>query len=1331
MRIVYVCGLVIVFMCSAKAQFAHDLRLLEETSRSAIIEFTPNYLSGIPEEQVVLQEGTISFFGNLVESAEPGNPILYYRAATLAIPSKRYSLQVVAAEYGQRDGVSQPIAPAFESDKEMGLVRITAQRNQASTSTDPHQLAEIVGVTPYDDYFLGTLKLYPVEYSADGRSARVYTRIIVRLEFDAGEKISTVDHFIAEINAKPMPKLQRSTIIDSPLAQGDWYKLDIAESGIYKLDSEFFTSRGITVGNINSIRIYGNDGTSLPEDVVAPRPDGLVEIPRYVVDSDNDNLFDAGDAVFFYGKSTRGWTYNPTQKTFNHYINYYTETNSYFLTFGGTLGLEMDSLASLNSPSPHVPQHFQQKLFVEEELFNHGGNGLSSGRQWWGKTFDTETRSHTFTNLLNDIVTTEPVTYRYVFLSRSATVDTFRITENGIPIGNPVFTSPTNLQSIEGLKYYRTPVFTVTHSGQYPDERSVLRFTFGLSSSSALGWVDWFEVLYRSEFNAVNDVLSFTSPDTNAVVEYQLSGFSNRETQVFDVTDFRDVRRIVNLDIPSGDPTVCTFQANQIQGGVSEFIAVGANGYKTPAAVTKLANSNLHGEPTGADFVIISPAEFIPAANRLKAHREQPGDDYLKTIVVDVESIFNEFSSGVLDPMAIRDFLRYASTNWALRPQYVLLFGDGSYDYKDNLNRQIKENWIIPFESLNSVHQIESYASDDQYILLEPNSLRVSMAMGRLPVQSLSEADSVVSKIIRYETELPFGAWRNRITFVADDGLTSTRDEFSLHTGQAELLAQSYTPASFDRRKIFIVEYPTTLSTTGRRKPTANNSIVDAINNGTLIINYTGHGNTEWWSHEYIFAEVEDLPKLTNVDRLCLLVASTCDYARWDLPSDRSAGEKIVADMSGGAIAVVTAIRSVYSDNNSLFNNTLFSYLFAKDSLSRPPRIGDAMKATKQLLIPAASSTRERINHFKYHLLGDPTVRLAVPRLPAAVDTVAGAPAADTVSIQTLGRTTLNGRVMSAGGTTSTGFTGTALVEVFDTKRAIAVPEWGSFTFQKNGSLLYRGEVSVTGGIYQAEFPIPKDVSYNPGNARISVYAWDNNIDGVGFTETVRIEGTDTTAVVDTAGPLINVYLDSESFRSGDVVKPDAILIVELFDSSGINTSTAGIGHRLEAVLSTQQQPIDLTDFYRGNLDTFRSGTVVYPLNGLQEGRHSLTLRAWDIHNNSARVDAYFEVRAASDAAIYNVLNFPNPFSNTTTFTFQRNSFEPVDVEIKIYTLAGRLIESITVPSVADRFVQVPWNGRDRDGNELANGVYFYKVITRSFDRSRSIEVLGKLTVLR
>lgn len=1315
--------LIILGLSKTSGQFAHDLRIIQETSRSVVVEYSPNYIGGANRQSAEIRVDPQEFYGALTASGAPGEPLLRYRATTLLLPTHRYSLQVLVSEYQEYANIAVPYYPKLGSE-EMGFVQLresSVRRDDREKA--PRAIVELADIGPTGRWYIGTLKFYPVHYGSDGRSVRVYSRIVVRIDFDAAPEGFSVLPEKAQWPAYPSPIDERRVIqaTDSPLAQGTWYRLDLRETGIYKLDRDFFTRNGITIsGGINTVRIFGNGGTELPEDLAAPRPNGLEEIPRLIVDRNNNGQFDADDFVLFYGKSTRGWKYNPQEKMFRHYINHYSDTSSYFLSVGGPAGRGMDSVASTNSAGAYIPSDFQEKVFIEEEITN----GINSGRQWVGRLFDETSRSQTFTNLLPGVVTSKSVIYRYVLLSRSTSVDTFRVFENNQPLGNPILTFPIDVTSIENEWQYTTPVITTSRTGDYPGDRSVLRFTFGMGSSSAKGWIDWLEIHYRRRFEAVGDSLAFTSPDTTALVEYNLTRFSSRDVYVFDVSDHFNVRRIVNFTFNPADATTFKFQMPQTAGLVREFYAVGPNGFKSPAAVRRVSNSNLHGVADGADFMIISPQEFFPAANRLKAHRERPGPDYLKTMVVNVESIFNEFSSGQQDPTAIRDFLKYATTFWPTKPRYVLFFGDGSFDYKDNLNRRQRDNFVIPYESFNSVHQIDTYSSDDYFVILEPNNPRITLAHGRLPVRSPAEADEAVSKIIQYETTAPFGSWRNRITFVADDGLTSRYDEGSLHTNQAEVLAQTYTPNHFDKRKIYIVEYPTVTSATGRRKPEANKAIVEAINNGTLIINYTGHGNTKIWAHERIFGDEEDFPKLTNYDKHCLLVAATCDFARWDYPYERSAGEKILIDLRSGAVAVVTSIRVVYSFENSQFNNTLFRYALQKDSLGRPPRLGDAMKSTKQLLYS--------LNDVKYHLLGDPTMRLAIPRVSASIDSLNGrSPTTQLVRIPTLGRVTLQGEVKQPAGTRWTDFNGRALVEVFDAKRRVVVPEWGNYSFEVSGSLLYRGEVSVTSGSYQGVFPVPKDVSYNVGAVRVSLYAWNNATDGMGYTENVRIEGTDTAAPVDTTGPQIRVYLDSDSFRPGDFVKPDASLLVQLFDESGINTSTAGIGHRLEAVLSSRQQPIDLTEYYRGNLDTYQSGEVVYPLTGLAEGRHNLTVRAWDIHNNSSRVDTYFEVRQASEETIFNVLNFPNPFSNMTSFTFQRTSSEPIDVEIKIYSLAGRLVESLEVPSVVDRFVQIPWNGRDRDGNELANGVYFYKVITRSLDRQRTHEVLGKLSVLR
>ncbi|MBI2620089.1 MAG: type IX secretion system sortase PorU [Ignavibacteriales bacterium] len=1281
-----------------------DVVVRERSASAIVLEFHPQFFT-----QAIRGAGGghytfVGFTGGILSREDPGQPMIPFRVLPLELQGENWEAEIVDVRYTELPGHLPAPYPAFrrEDEREFGAVPVFSGRPSGAAGFAPSRLTEVEKITTLSGTSTILLKLYPLQYDEARQILRRYDAMVVRVKSVAGSS--------RQVASRQVP--------DSPLKQGEWYKMDIGETGIYKLDQSFFINAGIAVSavsDIGSIRVYGNGGRPLPEGVSEPRPSGgLQEVARMIVDRNGNGLFDAEDYLLFYGASTRGWRYNPATKTFNHSINHYTDVNAYFFTFGGDPGKSMDSVASGNASGPFV-EDFQEKVFVEEER----NNLIHSGRQWLGPLFDSESRTAVYTTLLPGFVSAKPTTYRFLFLGRSLTNESFQIEENGEPLGNPIITLGIDVRDIEGNAAYRAPLTTISRQVTLPDDRSILRFSFSANSSGANGWLDWFEILYRRRFEALNDFIAFSSPDTTGVMEYRVSGFSSRDVNVFDVSVHDSVVRITNLTVDPIDPGMCAFQSPQTAGGVRQFLAIGPNGFLVPTNVRKVENTNLQGLTTGAEFVIITPREFRSEADRLAAHREQ--GDSLTCLVVDIENIVNEYSGGNTDPLAVRDFLLSTRGNWSVPVRYVLLFGDGHYDYKNI--RASNRNWIPPYETLESVFQILSYASDDHLGILNPGDTKVSVAIGRLPINSLGQARAAVDKIIAYETTAPLEPWRNRVTYVADDGLTSTRDDGSIHTLQAEVLAQSFTPAIVEKKKIFIVEYPTVNSAAGRRKPTANTAIVEAINDGTLILNYTGHGNPQLWAHEAIFTREASLPLLRNYTQPFFLVAATCDFARYDDPAEESAGELLLTMAQGGAIGVVTASRAVYSFQNSQFNNTLYAQLFPRDPDGRPRRLVDAMYRTKQIL--------SGVNDIKYHLFADPTMRLNLPATFAGVDSIDGAPLSTLVQVSALSRIEINGLVLRPDGSPSGDFTGRALLEMFDSKRRVFVPEWGNFSFEVNGSLLYRGEISVNQGKFRATVPIPKDVSYDNNRARISVYARSSSSDAVGYTENIVIAGTDSAAAVDSVGPLLQVFLDDESFRSGDVVSPDALLLVKLFDQSGINTSTASVGHRLEATLSGIPQSIDLTPFYRGDLDTYQSGEVRYQLRDLSEGGHSLKVKAWDIYNNSAQEEIAFDVRAVSDLKIYNVFNFPNPVVRSTVFTFQRNSSDPIDVEVKIYTLAGRLVKIQEGLSVVDRFVRIPWDGRDQNGDPIANGVYFYKVVTRSSDRRTSEEVIGKLTVLR
>lgn len=1282
------------------AQGVPDLVAMQDRSTRIVISYEPKVWFEDFNKSIGEKYTRVRFLGEIHEDPNPGKLILPYRAQTVYLPSSKFHLEILETEFTDSLGVNLLHYPKLERDQEFGLVHEYGSKNVTLDDSNFRIPTEVVDVAQSGDSFVGTVKIYPVQYSSRDGILRVYKKIVISIDSEEARQAS-----------------KEIVLQDSPLKLGDWYRVDVKETGIYRIDRQFLLNANIpqnSISNINSVRIYGNGGEMIPENSTTPKPEGLQEISRLVVDRNGNGQFDAEDFILFYGKSTRDWTYDKSQKISSHYINHYTETNHYFLTFGGSPGKKVDTLLSQIVPNAFRPSDFSSRVFVEEERFKL----FKSGRQWFGQVFDPEASSAVYATSLPGVDASKPVTYRFVILARSNVDESFRIDENNVFLGR-IPTYGVDVASIETEYAYRSPVHTFVRTGPLPDNRSVLRFTYELKSSVSKGWLDWFEIHYRRKFVAVNDVLMFTSPDTTATVEYQLSGFSTRDLYVFDVSRHSDIIQVTNLSHDQSEMGRLSFQLAQSSGSIRDLIAVGPNGFKVPSNAQRIDNSNLWGISPGAEFIIITPKEFVSEAQRLKSHREQR--DSLSTLVVRVDQIFNEFSGGLPDPLAIRDFLARGYATWQTKPKYVLLLGDGHYDYR-NISTSAR-NWVPPYQTMESVHQILSYASDDHFVLLDPNNPRVSLAIGRLPAGSVKDAATVVDKIIRYETTSPLDPWRNRVTFVADDGLTSTGDEGNIHTYQADLLAQSFTPSSVEKRKVYIIEYPTVSSAAGRRKPDANSAIIDLINRGTMIINYTGHGNPQLWAHEAIFTREGSLPQLSNRDKLTFLVAATCDFARYDNPSEQSAGEEILVMNKGGAIGVVTASRAVYSFENSQFNNSFYAELFQRDADGRVPRLGDVMLRTKQI--------HYSVNDLKHHLLGDPTLRLVAPRILASIDSINNKPLGDVTNVSTLSKVHISGEARKVRGGRWDDFSGRAILEVFDSKRKISIPEWWNYTYEVQGPLLYRGEVSIGNGKFQAVVPIPKDVSYNNDRSRISIYGWNAQTDIVGFTENIIITGTDTSAAVDTTGPKIDIFLNDDSFRAGGMIKPDATLIVRLRDANGINTSTAGIGHRLEARLKNPPKRFDLTDFYRSDLNTFESGAVQYPLQALPEGRHTLSVKAWDTYNNSSEEETFFEVRSGTALELHHVMNVPNPFNRTTVFTFQRTSTDPVDVEVKVYTLAGRLIESIQRYGVLDRFVQVPWDGRDRDGNEVANGVYFYKVIARSLETGEAREVVGKLTVLR
>jgi hypothetical protein len=1316
------------------AQPLPEIRIVSEDQRSVVLEFTPQ----IKTEQVLGNHGTVftrfRFFGSQVEYDSIGMAI-FFRPVLMLLPSAEYSLQVISSEFQMRDAIKLLPKPTVKFLEDFGVSESYDESDYYRMEGFPKQnaIAELTQVGKTSLGYIGTLILRPIQM-VDQERFKVFTRILVRLEFKKSFPPGILSTSLLKGETPKKTRLEKFTKIssrqialeNSPLALGEWYKIEIEETGMYKLDYNYFHNQNIVVNDINSIRLYGNGGIAIPDSPdtnTYPRPNTLLEIPCLIVDENFDGVFNQDDYVVFYGRGVRRWIYNGGG-SFQHIIHPYTKKNYYFFTFNQGIGRGMDTISGLkNNPDIDSLSNFQEKIFVEQERYNL----LNSGRKWVGKLFSGTDNIDTYYNSLPGLVDSLAIRYRFNFLHRSVSVDYLNIYENGQRLYGPMLLPRRTSLTDDIMKSYADNVIAnATRNGGVPNDASVVRIQIENSSQDSKTWLDSFEIFYQRRFEAGGneDVLLFTTADLNGSVLYRVANLSS-EIRAFDVTIHDSVKQITQLEF---DP-LCTFQLQQQSGKIREIAVVGKNGYKIPPAALRIDNSNLHGVQTPVNFIIISPKEFIPEANRLKSLRES--HDSLYTIVVDIDQIFNEFSGGIPDPLAIREFLRYTQNNWiyitptmdTICPGYVLLFGWGHYDFKNWTTSQ--RNWIPPYEPEESLVLNTSYPCDDQFVILDSSNLP-AIPIGRLPARSLNEAAVIVNKIISYETTASVDPWRNRITYVADDGKTSYGDDGNQYTIPSENLAEIHTSKNFEKIKIYIVEYPTVNGASGRRKPDANKAIVDMMNTGTLITNFIGHGSSRLWAHEAIFTREDDLPKLTNRDRLTFVVAATCSYGLYDDFKERSAAEQLITMEQGGAIAGVSAARAVYNDRNVSLNTSLYDNLLRKNTDGDYRRLGDAWLLAKR----SNYSAYIRDNTRKFHLFGDPTLRLLAPRDSVSIDSVDGRSLNDsTVVIEALGHINIAGTMQQKDGSPMTSFNGKGLLRLFDSKKDISIHEgiW-DYNFSVNGSQLYSGEVSINSGQFSATIPIPKDVTFGK-NARMSIYTSNDQTDGVGYTENIMISGVDTTAAIDTVGPYVSIYLDDYSFRTGNVVKSNPILIVRLEDESGINTSTIGVGHQLSATISNPERNIDLSSYYHSFRDTYKSGEARYQMNDLIDGKYTLRVKAWDIQNNSSEAEIFFEVSATDDLVMLNVLNYPNPFSNSTTFTFQRNTTELIDVEVKIYTVTGRLIY-ILKKNTTERFVKIPWDGRDNEGSYLANGIYFYKLIVSSQINQRSCETIGKMAVV-
>lgn len=1160
--------------------------------------------------------------------------------------------------------------------------------------------------------------------SYNRRQPEIFVEVIcIRKTNSVTERLNSFQIEIQKSGINPSTQV-RTYAANSVLRDGTWYKIGVTKDGVYKINYDFLKNKlGIDAANTNpaNIRLYGNGGGMVPFLNSINRKDDLTENAIEVIDGGTAGVLDNQDYILFYGQSPDQWYLNTSNNMFYHQTHLYSDTTYYFLTTDFADGNLPKRIQSVNSSTltPNVSVNtFNDFAFHEVDQRNF----IKSGREFYGEIFDlnlTQSFSFNFPNL-----NLSPVFLRTSFATRSPGIKSYTryYCQNSLLYTDSLQTGTSYIDDF-AVESNRTKTII-------PNGSSTIDFSlqFIPANSNCIGYLNYLEANVRRNliFGLNNGVDQMHFRDVNSVGAGNVAQFtignSSGNLKIWNITDPTGVF----LQLDNGTNGVFNATADVL----NQYIAFTGNTFLTPSFSEKVLNQNLHALNQAENIIITHPA-FLNEANRLADfHRTK---NNMSTHVVQTNQIYNEFSSGSQDVSGIRDFVKMfydRSITLGTAPEYLLLFGDGSYD---NKNRRAGNNNFIPtYQSINSVSFINSYVTDDFYGLLDDNeglcgnSEKIDVGVGRFNCRNIDEAKLMVDKTINYGSESSintgncnsntsgvFGDWRNTLTFIADD------EDGNLHLRQADSLGAyvSRTSRQFNIDKIYLDAYEQVATPAGQAYPGVTEAINRRMEKGSLLINYTGHGGEVGWAQEGII-DNNVIFDWKNLTRLPVFVTATCEFSRWDDPARVSAGENVFLNSSGGGVALFSTTRLVYASFNEDLNNSIIQVMFNKVN-GEYPRLGDVYRLSKTQTVNLNQNTRN------FSLLGDPALLMAYPRHNIQPTEINGVPIASySDTIGALEKVTMKGIVTDNNGQKLTSFNGYIYPTVFDKPNSVKTlnNDSGSpqtnFILQKN--ILHKGKATVTNGDWEFTFIVPKDIAYQYGTGKFSFYAENGLVDASGYTDTIVIGGSSGNTIVDADGPQVKLFMNDEKFVAGGLTNESPKIYAVVFDSTGINTVGNGIGHDITATLDGKIDPVYiLNDYYESDLNKYQSGKIIYPLQNISEGRHTLKIKVWDILNNSTEASTEFIVAQSAELALKHVFNYPNPFTTNTAFYFEHNKpCEPLSVQVAIYTVTGKLIKTINKTTTCEGFRSdnISWDGKDDFGDKIGKGVYVYRLKVNTTD---------------
>ncbi|HEX8015467.1 MAG TPA: type IX secretion system sortase PorU [Flavobacterium sp.] len=1122
--------------------------------------------------------------------------------------------------------------------------------------------------------------------------------------------------------------LKSNSISNSVLSSGDWYRFYIEKSGVYKISKSFLQSLGFDAGKSDpkKIKIYGNGGRMLPLSNNTYYPEDLTENAIQVI-GENDGSFNNEDYILFYAEGVSNWN---TESQTN--INLYDTKSYYYITTQGGDGKRISNMTLPTGNSTLELNTFDDHQFHEIDKTNIA----NTGRQWFGESFEINQEQEFEFNFPN-IETSTPVKIEVLTASAAFTNTSFDISANGQSIGNISFSS---LNSGSESKF--DPGNLPGNTSFTGSENVKIKLTYNNNGvPGSKGYLDYINLTAKRKLTGYGKQFQFQydlAGSTTGIVNYNVSNTSNI-SQIWDITDLYNVSKIENSNLNN-----LSFKASL--GEIRKYIAIDPADYYTPSreGQSKIANQNLKGTLLknsqnsfqDIDYLIITPKSLLSQAEKLANFHRTYSKLNVKTVTL--ENIYQEFSSGKQDIAAIRNCVKYVYKNASSsdkRVKYLNLFGDASFDYK---NRISNNNNIVPiYHALNSETVAErSFASDDFYGLMDNNegnitnyAFGIDIAVGRMLVSDNSQAEEMVNKVLEYHNAKSYGNWRNNFVLISDD--SDKASDATLQSRQNTLADKiAVEKPFFNIDKIFLDSYTEEASAGGSRYPKARTDFFNAFEKGALVFNYLGHGGEDGLSSERIW-EKSDGQNLSNQYKYPLFITITCEFSRFDDPTHPTAGEYTFWNPKGGAIALVTTIRSILQYNAENFNDILAKNLLSYGA-NQYTSIAEALRVSKNET-PSTSS-----NVVLY--LGDPAIMLAIPKPKINLTKVNDVAVSGTIEdFKSLAKIKISGEITDENNNILNNYNGELSTAIFDKLITNTTLNNNGFSpaiqFKTQGETIFRGNASIINGQFEFSFVVPRDIRIPVNNGRISFYSKKSDVleNQSGYNGVIKIGGINENAPQDNISPKVQLYMNDETFVSGGITNDSPFLLALLEDENGINTAS-GIGHDIIAILDGDvSNPYILNDYYQTKLDDYTNGNLRFPLRNLSAGIHTISFTAWDVYNNPVTSEIQFIVVGDESLKLTHVLNYPNPFSTYTQFWFSHNKpYEPLDVQVQVMTITGKVVwtknQIITTEGFLSR--EITWDGKDDFGDKIGKGVYIYKLTVKSSLTNKKAEKYEKLVIL-